>query len=269
MWSPSSPSWHVTLAADRLAAANAAAYWPGKFGDFEVIQVNSGGQTAPWQPAVTELAAWLAKKTTKKPSLRVVLSGRFVRWQLLPWQAQISHPDELVTFATLKFRETFGQAVEDWEVILSPQPPGKPALACAVDSALLDALRTTCNKSGAKLVAVSPYFSVAFDRWRYVFRKKTAWFGLIESDCVTVGLLSNGQWSGLRTERVNMNWQDALPAMMAQIGICADVSDAALPIFLVGDANEPVGVNGLSFTWLKPKELLNCVTPGGRLALGF
>lgn len=268
MWSLSSPSWHVALSAERLAVAKAAAFWPGKFGEFDAVELDSGTQSTSWQPAVAALAAWLASNVGRKPALHIVLSGRFVRWQLLPWRPEISRPDELATYAALRFRETFGQVVDSWEIMLSPQPPGKATLACAIDAALLDALRTTCRGSGAQLAAVSPYFAVAFDRWQHVLGKKTAWFGLVESDCVTLALLRDGDWVGLRTQRVDANGCAALPAMMAQIGICADVAVAALPLYLVGDAGNPVAIDGLAVTWLEPKELLNCASPGGRMALG-
>ncbi len=269
MWSPSAQTWHVALSPQRLVLAKPAAFWPGKRADYHSMDCLPGVQAQPWQPAVAALATWLDTQAGAKPTLRVVLSGRFVRWQLLPWRPEITQPDELAAYATWRFRETFGHGAEDWQVLHSPQPPGKAVLACAVDAALLAALRAACQSAGARLAAVSPYFACAFDRWRHVVGKKTAWFGLIESETVSLGLLRDGNWVGLRTQRVNAHWRDALPGLMAQISISAGVADAALPLYLAGDGEPPAPAAGLTFTWLQPKAQAQRALPGGRMALGF
>jgi len=272
VWSLSAPVWQVALSAHQLAVAKPAALWPGKFVNFDTVEFAGGASSPlspPWQPAVAALAQWLATKAGKKPALRVVLSGRFVRWQLLSWRSEISRPEELAAYAALRFRETFGPVADEWQVMFSPQPPGKAVLACAVDSALLEALRTTCKDAGASLTTVSPYFAGAFDHWRHVVGNKTAWFGLIEPDCVSLGLLRDGDWLGLRTQRVNAHWRDALPGMMAQIGISSGVADATLPLYLVGEGVPPTASAGPAFTWLQPKALAQAATPGARMAMGF
>ncbi|MGB4345985.1 MAG: hypothetical protein WBJ21_06275, partial [Burkholderiaceae bacterium] len=262
-------AWHVALSAERLAVARPVAWLPGKFTDGNVVEFAARGQTPVWQPAVAALARWLASKKGKKLALRLVLSGRFVRWQLLASQPEISRPDELAAYAALRFQENFGHAAQGWQVMHSLQPPGKNMPACAVDAALLEALRTTCESAGARLVSVSPYFAGAFDRWRHVLGKKTAWFGLIESDCVSLGLLRDGNWLGLRTQRVNEDWRDALPGMMVQTGISAGLPDPALPLYLVGDHEPPASATSLAFTWLQPKALTRDTLPGLRMAMGI
>ncbi len=200
--------------------------------------------------------------------MRVVLSGRFVRWHCLPWQPDIAQPDEQLAYASLRFRETFGGVAEDWQLALSPQPPGQSVVACAVDGALIEALNTTCKNSGARLDRVSPYFACAYDHWRHVMGRKESWFGLIESECVSLGLLRNGHWMGLRTQRVNAHWHDVVRGLMAQIGISAGISDPALPLYLVGDGEPPAPTDGLDFTWLQPKALVQPALVGGRMAIG-
>lgn len=268
MWSPSAQTWHVALSAQRLAAARPVAWRPGKLTDGDVVEFAGAEQAPVWQPAVAALAQWLASKSGKKLAVHLVLSGRFVRWQLLGWQPDISRPDELAAYAALRFQETFGHAAQGWQVMHAVQPPGKAMPACAVDAALLEALRSTCDSAGARLVSVSPYFAGAFDRWRHVLGKKTAWFGLVESDCISLGLLRDGDWLGLQTQRVNAQGCDALPGMMAQAGIAAGLPDPALPLYLAGDSAPPSSA-GLAFTWLQPKALAHGTLPGLRMAMGI
>jgi hypothetical protein len=243
----------VALSAQRLVVVKSGAFWPGKRVHVDCVDYPPAVQPLPWQSAVAALAQWLESKGGKKPALHIVLSGRFVRWQLLPWRPELTQPDELAAYAALRFRETFGPVAGDWQVVLSPQPPGKAVLACAVDTALMAALRTTCESAGARLAAVTPDFATAFDRWRHVLDKKAAWFGLVEPDGVTLGLLRDGHWLGLRTQRVNAHWREVLPGLMTQIGIAAGVAETALPLYLVGEGAPPAPVAGLAVTWLQPK----------------
>ena len=268
MWSPSSQTLHVALSAERLIVAKSAGLWPGKLAVCDSINCAPQDQAEPWRAAVSALAQWLAKKGGSKPTLHIVLSGRFVRWQLLPWRPEVTRPKELATYASLRFRETFGKTADDWQVLHSPQPPGKAVPACAVDAALMEALRTTCETAGARLAAVTPYFSCAFDRWCNVLDKKAAWFGLIESDCVSLGLLRDGNWIGLRTQRVDEDWCDVVPGMMAQIGIAAGLAETSPPLYLVGDGEPPPPALGLSFAWLQPKAQASRAMAGYRMAMG-
>lgn len=256
MWSLSSPKWLVGLSAQRITLARPAWGWSGKIAACEHIDCRAetpSTDDASWQPAVAALAQWLATKGGAHTTLHVVLSGRFVRWQLLPWQAELSQPKELAAYAALRFHETFGKASDDWQVMHSPQPPGQTVPACAVDAALIAALRSTCDAASATLATVSPCFASAFDHWLTSFNKKSAWIGLIEADCVSLGLLRDGQWLALRSQRVNADWRDALPGMMAQMGIAVGLSEESVPLYLTGGGDAPKPVAGLAFTWLQPK----------------
>jgi hypothetical protein len=196
------------------------------------------------------LAHWLAAHDAKKSTLHVVLSGRFVRWQLLPWRAELTQRSELATYATLRFREIFGKAADDWQILHSPQPPGKTVPTCAIDLALMQALRATCEAAGARLAVVTPYFASAFDHRRKALAGKTSWFGLIEADCLSLGLLQGGNWVALRSQRLDEDWRDVLPSMMVQMGIVANLADVQAPLYLVGEGGAQAPVPGLSFTWL-------------------
>jgi len=269
VWSPSSNTVRVALSSQRLVVAQSGAFWSDKPGACDCVDDLPDAPSQPWQPAVAALVQWLGTKRGRKPALQVVLSGRFVRWQLLPWRAELTRPDELAAYAALRFRETFGAVAGDWQLMLSPRPPGKAVLACAVDVALMQALRTTCESVGAKLAAVTPYFAAAFDHWRGELGNKAAWFGLIESDCVSLGLLRDGDWMGLRTQRISGHWCDVLPGLMAQIGIAAGLAETALPLYLVGEGEPPTPAVGLTFTWLQPKVPAQGTLPGGRMAMGI
>lgn len=268
MWSPSARILHVGLAVQRVVVARPAGLWPGRPPACDAIDCAPGPQSEPWRPAVDALARWLAEKGGPRPTLHVVLTGRFVRWQLLPWRPELTRPHELAAYAALRFRDTFGKAADDWQVLHSPQPPGRAVPACAVDAALMAALRGTCESAGARLAAVTPYFAAAFDRWRGVLSKKSVWFGLVEPDCVSLGLLRDGTWIGLRTQRADADWRAVLPGMMAQTGIAAGLAEVSTPLYLAGEGEPPRSDAGLPFAWLQPRAQAAGAVAGCRMALG-
>lgn len=266
---PKSQALHVGLGAQRLSFCQSASWWPSKDTACGSTSWAPATQGESWQPALVALAQLLATPQGAQASVHVVLSGSFVRWQLLPWRPELSQASELATYAALRFRDVFGRAADDWQVFHSAQPPGKTVPACAVDAALMTALHNTCEAAGARLASVTPYFASAFDHWRKALGERTAWFGLIESDCLSLALLQGGDWLGLRAQRHDEDWRDLLPGVMAEMGIVANLSDARVPLFLVGEGTPPAPPPGLSFTWLHPKAHEERAAGGHRMALGI
>lgn len=248
--------------------------WPGKTSGCDSVHCAEEAGPEPWRPAMAVLARLLSGRGEGKPALRIVLSGRFSRWQLLPWCAAVTRPDEQAAYAALHFRKTFGKATERWQIVHAPQPPGMTAPACAIDTALLQALHAICADAGAQLVAVTPYFASAFDHWRTALKggkDKTAWFGLIEPDGLSLGLLREGNWIGLRSQICGEGdgWRDMLPGMMAQISIPAGFDEAAAPLYLAGSSEPTATAEDMPFTWLQPKVSAECGKVGARMALGI
>lgn len=268
MWSPKSQTLRVGLSTQHLMLVKAEGMWSRTPASCARIECEPAAQAEPWRPVVKALAGVLAAQSPTKITLHIVLSGRFVRWQLLPWRAGLTQSSELTAYASLRFREIFGKAAEDWQMLYAPQPPGTTMPACAIDVALMDALRSTCETAGARLAAVTPYFSSAFDQWRRSLGGKSAWFGLIESDCISLGLLQGGRWAGLHTQRLDGDWRRILPGMMAQMGIAAGLTESSPPLYLAGSEEAPQPVEDLPFMWLKPKPRSGQSMVGHRLALG-
>jgi hypothetical protein len=215
------------------------------------------------------LRDWLSQQANKRLQLRVVLSGRFVRWQLLPWRSELSGRSETQAYAGVRFRETFGKLTEAWNILPVSMPPGKTAPACAVDQALIMALEAVCAEHGARLQLLTPYFSSAFDTWRGQLPDKAAWFGTVEADTCTLGLLQGGNWTALQTQRVFGDWREVVPAMMAQIGLASGLEVSNAHLYLAGTLAPQVARPDFSFSWLRPKNTAQAGLPDLRLAQGI
>ena len=269
MWFRDSPFVQVGLAQHTVCIAQPAPWGLGPVTLLAQLACDPAGAAAePWRAAVDALSGWLATQAGKRVQLRVVLSGRFVRWQLLPWRIELSGRSETQAYAGARFRETFGKLADAWEILPVAMPPGQTAPACAVDKALIAALEAACKAHGARLQLVTPYFSSAFDAWRTRLKGNTVWFGTVEADSCTLGLLQGGRWTALQSQRVFVDWRDTVPAMLAQIGLASGLDASTAPVFLAGNQAPPVAKPGFAFSWLRPKHVAQAGLPDLRLAQG-
>lgn len=268
MWSPSATRWHVGLSAGKVARVTLAGAWRQRIGSFDELVCAPGTGEAPWLAATVELTRLLQDDTVRPRSVCIVLSGRFVRWQLLAWHPELARQEEVAAHARLRFAETFGTPANDWTVLHAAQPPRKAIPACAVDASLVQQLRAICLSAGTRLQSVTPYFSGAAQNWHRELAGKTAWLGVIESDWLTLGLMHQGGWVGLHAQRVDRDWAQLLPGMMTQIALAAGMADATWPVYLVGTGDvAPASVAAAGWTRLQPAMAMPSGSPGCRMAL--
>jgi hypothetical protein len=241
----------------------------------EVIDLAPAGASTPaWQPAVDALRDRLARAGQKPVDLCVRLSTHFVRWQLLPWQDQLSRPQERQAYARLRLRATFGAAADGWRVVGAPAAPGQAWPACAVDEALIAALQALQAPGGVRLRSVSPYFATAYDHWRGHLGRGSAWFGAVEPGALTLGLLQHGHWCGLRTLRLadqeDRAWLARLPALQAQIAVGAGLSGPPeAPLHLAGGAAQPAPDREHPMVWHAPAGAAAAAGGLARMAWGI
>lgn len=252
MWSPRAPVWQVGLSPGRLELARMSTWWSSKVLASDSFHCRPAPGAQAWRAACDVLTRQLAECGPHKPSLRVVLSGCFVRWLVLPHRPELSRPTEVAAYAAHRFGEVYGKAADHWEVMVSVVPPGRSRLACAVDRALMAQLRNACEGSGARLASVRPYFSSAFDHWQRSIRGEAAWFGVLEPQCVTLGLLQGDNWLAVHSQQADDPAALQLQALASQVGIAAGLSDTLLPMFMVAAGDGVPPVLDLPVVWLQP-----------------
>jgi hypothetical protein len=223
---------------------------------------------------VDRLAQWLDGHKASAAAVQIVLSGRFARWQLLPWREELSAGDAFAAYAALRFRETYGKLAQDWTLLPAILAPGQTAPVAAVDTALLEALSSLCHSHRLRLQGITTYFPQAFDRWHQLLKGAGFWFSAVEPDVLTLGLVQQGQWVALQSQRHTGDWKTALQLLMEQMAWACDEAEAQLPLFLAGAVAAP-GFTHLDhasgarpFTWLQPRQTAAQPSEGLRLALG-
>lgn len=277
MWS--AERWHAALQPEALTVVHKP--WGRRGGAPSRAEclpcTASPAGEAPWQPVLQALSTWLAGRPRPPRNLHVVLSGHFVRWQLLPWSEALVRPDELAAYAGLRLREIYGAAAEQWQVAYAAPAPGQSVAVCGVDAALLAGLRALCAERGTRLVSATPYAAAAFGHWRRALGRQQAYFGVLEPGLLLLGLQQGGHWRSLRSERVPASGPrlaEALLRMQGQQALAAGEEGMARRTFLAGvDAAALQGTPSATPapTWLAPRWAAASAAPlprAARMALG-
>lgn len=178
-----------------------------------------GGE--PWRPAAEALERTLQRPEWRNLALEVALSSHFVRYQLVPWQPELT-PVERLAYAQFLFREVYGAVSDNWEIRLSEEPPGTASVASAIDRALLEALRRISGTVNCRLISVQPCFALAFNRLRRTMRGSPVALALAEPGRLCLGLLRDGRWLALRNQGVSEDSSAMLATMLDQAGLSAD-----------------------------------------------
>jgi hypothetical protein len=199
-----------------------------------------GAAERPWQPALPALEAALAREARQRAVATLVVSNQLVRYVLVPWQAELTDPQEELSYARHCFGKVYGKAGQDWELRLSRQAPGLPRVASAIDPALLADVKGVFATAGVGLRSIQPHLMEAFNRARGQLRGRSAWIALFEPGHLCLAMLHEGRWSRVHSQRIGSGWREALlPALERQ---CFLADEAALPQDVYGatpDDGEP------------------------------
>ena len=167
-----------------------------------VLPCEPGRGADSWRGAVSLLAQAAAELQKSGADVSVVLSNHFARYTVFQSSAELARADDELAYARHRFARIHGERAKDWEVRLSADRPRAPRLACAVDRALLEAVRDCLpRRGGARLVSVQPYLMAAYNHWRGLVGKAPVWLLLPEAGRACVARLEQGQWSAVRNLR--------------------------------------------------------------------
>lgn len=194
-------AWCVALSPERFTAVRRGALRASvERAACEPLEARPGA--APWGAAAEALARFLGEPGTAKGDLEVVLSNHFVRYQLVPWSAQVVNPRELGLYAAAQFEEVFGEVSAQWEIAIAPAAARAPRLAAAVDRALLEAIRAAAAASPLRLRSVQPYLMAAYNGVAARSRDAELVFMLVESGRACILTRKDGRWRSVSAATV-------------------------------------------------------------------
>ncbi len=173
---------------------------------------NVGERT--WKPAIAALRLVLERLNVRAGNATVVLSNRFVRYAVAPWQNQVSGGDVEVAFARHCFRQIYGVAADRWDVRVSPGAVGHPRVVSGVDQDLLDELRGAFSDTGLKLRSIQPYLMAALNKWRRKLDNRACLFVVAEERFYTCMVVVGGRCQSVHTGAFSGPLNDSLPVIL-------------------------------------------------------
>lgn len=185
------------------------------------VPVESGSS---WEDAMAVLESALTEPRWRKAEAEVLLSSHFVRLHLLPWSESLATDAERLAHARADLEAVHGERVRDWTLVLDDAPVGYAAPLCAIDTALLDAVRTKCQAASLKVQSIRAQFAAALDEHRARLRGRTCGFAFCEAGRLTLALHESGACRWLANPRVGVALSEALAAEIRQAEALGSVS---------------------------------------------
>lgn len=213
-----------------------------------------------WARAVDALKDGLEAMNGQGSRVTVVLSNHFVRYVLVPWNAEIKLADEEQAYARHCFEQIYGTAAANWDIRLSNGDKGVARVACAVDADLPPALDQAVAETGRKLSSLKPYLMVAFNLWRNELTGRNIWFVLAEKERLCLSTIQGGQWVAIQNQYAGgEGWHAELPALLARQRLLSGL-DGGVDAY-VNSPDETIE-NGLLQTGAEVHDLRLAAPPG-------
>ncbi len=164
-------------------------------------QAESATLAAPAVPDATRLDVMLsafehaldARAPRRGSRVTCIVAGDAVRYRIVPWSDELTSTAQRQVLAEHCFREAYGDAARAWEVRLHTSRHGAAALACALDTALLDRLDALVQARQLRLVSVQPSLMHAFNETAGRPEPGPYWFVCIDALWATALLMSLGE----------------------------------------------------------------------------
>lgn len=249
-----SPSWRETLriglGRDRLVFARWGRGLRPRLLDKGILPVEPRSAGEPWRAVLAAMEKLLPGAAPRAADASVVLSSHFVRHRLLEANAALGSEDEWSAYAAHQFEKTYGAPARDWEIRVAQAGAAQPRLACAIDKALLEALKAAFAKGSARLGSVQPYLMAAFNGALPEMRDPSFWFVLQEPGRVLLGLLREGAWTSVRSRGAGARWSEELPQILEREGALLGCEPCASVLLSSFDSFESGARDGYRFTAL-------------------
>lgn len=197
----------------------------------QVVPVN-GTREYLWSGALLVLEAILKQQEWQHARAQVILSGDLVRYRTAPWDDRLNLEERTVLLHH-RFEEVYGESMRTWQVAIADVGYGKQGLACAFDSRLIEDLRETFARSTLKLISVQPLLMAAFNRWRRQISSQGAWFVFAESSRLTIALIQNGEWQGIRSKTCEPGCESTLELLLEREALHHGIEVATMPIYFI------------------------------------
>lgn len=232
----------IGFSADRLVCARLGRGFGPRVTDKRIVAVPEPAGQPLWKSPLQVFAGVLKDMRVKQAS--VVLSGRFVRYTVVPWHDELMKRSERLVQARHGFKQIYGDATDRWSISISEGGYGAPVLATGVDQGLIEGLRSAAREAGVELASITPYLTTAYEQFRTDING-AGYFSVVEQD--DIGTL-HFDALGLRNvfnQRVHEDWAQELRGMLAQNAGDGPGGDGAQPVRVFAPGRSQGALTGL------------------------
>jgi len=215
---------HVLLARERVALGRLGRGYGDTLKSRHVQPCSGAAEPAAgrsaWDDAMRALDAALRAFDCRRAEATVILSNAFARFQVVPWHDQIGWGAERGAYVRHGFQRVYGDDVRGWDVRVSDEGHGAPAVAAAVDRDLLAAISGAARQHGIAVVSVQPYLMWAINRWRTALRAGDFCLALVETGEVCTVLRAGGSWRAVKVAPMNGREPQAFVGELVERELC-------------------------------------------------
>jgi hypothetical protein len=186
----------------------------------------------PWKGLAEDLDSALAGAGWRKARAAIVLSNHHVRYSLAPALPGLRKVERAAA-ARHHLGVVYGDRIGRWAVRTADDPGGDRMLAAAVDPDLIAAVSGALRARDVQPGSMRPYLAEAYDLARRRMAKGPAWLAAIEPGRLCVAHLDGGRWRALRSQRQVEPPSQALPALLEQVRLSAEVELAPGTLYAV------------------------------------
>lgn len=203
----------------------------------KISKVYEYPQNVPmWKESLQQLEQMIEKESAssdlKGVEMMMTLSNYFIRYAVVPPQQEITGPAELLAYTHFRMREVYGERVDDWVISISDWDPYRGTICAAIARDLYNEFEALALRRRIKLKQIEPYLTAAFDRWCKSFDDKRFWFVVIEPGRMCMVLFSNGEWQGMRNQRIVHSVEIELLAALEQEAINSGYRESIEQVYL-------------------------------------
>ena len=186
-----------------------------------------------WQAATDALAQIISTTALPRAQVKLILSNHFVHYLVIPWRDGLSNQEEEWAYARHCFERVHGSDAAHWKLRLCSDTPGEPRLACAVEPALIEALRAHLGPLGRRYRSLQPHLMASFNSCRAQIGKGPTWLVVAEPGLLCLALLHDGRWHSINRVKVGPDWLNELPRLLEREEYLLEGARPCLDVVLI------------------------------------
>jgi Tfp pilus assembly protein PilN len=190
-----SSSLHIELSMNSITLTHQHGWRQRKREVLGCVMLSPGDMSSSMQ-LTSKLGKLIKDANCNALRTSVTVADDLVRLFIVTPPRHCGHIDDCRAAADLRFQTLYGDAVHDWQID-ADWDAQQPFLACALPRSLRSALLQVAAEYRLVLTRVIPQFIARWNEWHRRL-PPTSWFGFIQDNHLTLGIIDQQRLAGVR-----------------------------------------------------------------------